>query len=120
MKKKLEALIISTALWLLNKCHYNIPVIRPNIISREFSKRAMAQEKISYLQLQEWATHPIQSFEFDKHIRLKVQEAMAQRLAGDLEVFTVHTPDGLVYRCDVVYKDMSEYEKDLNLNNYEK
>ena len=117
MLKKMQNLLITTALWVLNKCHYQIPVIRPNIISKEFSKRAMAQEKIDYWRLQEWSTHPIQSFDFDKHIRRKVQEAMAERLAGDLEVFTLHTPDGLVYRCEVVYKDMSEYEKDLQ---YEK
>ena len=114
MRKKMQNLLITTALWLLNKCHYQIPVIRPNIISREFSKRAKKKKKIDFYQLQEWSTHPIQSFEFDNHIRRKVQEAMAERIAGDLEVFTLHTPDGLVYRCDVIYKDMSEYEKDLN------
>lgn len=112
MRKKMQNLLITTALWVLRKCHYQIPVIRPNIISKEFSKRAMAQQKIDFYQLQEWTENP--NFDFDKHIRRKVQEAMAERLAGDLEVFTLHTPDGLVYRCDVIYKDMSEYEKDLN------
>lgn len=119
MKKKLEALIISTALWLLNKCHYQIPVVRPNIISREFSKRAMAQEKVNYYQLQEWSTHPIQSFDIDKHIQCKVKEALAQKIADEIEVFTLKSPDGIIYRADIVYCDMAPYEKDIKFYNYE-
>ena len=117
MKKKLEALIISTALWLLNKCHYQIPVVRPNIISREFSKRAMAEEKINFYQLQEWSAH-LQSFDFDKHIRCKVKEALAMRIAEDIETFTLRTPDGIIYRADVVFVDMQPWEQDLDLSNH--
>ena len=116
MKKKLEALIISTALWLLDKCHYQIPVVRPNIISREFSKRAMAEEKINFYQLQEWATHP--GFDYNKHIQCKVKEALAERIAGDVETFTIHTPDGIIYRADVIYTDMKPWEQDLDLSNH--
>ena len=118
MRKKMQNLLITTALWLLKKCHYQIPVIRPNIISREFSKRAMAEEKINFYQLQEWSTHPIQSFDFDKHIRCKVKEALAERIAGDIETFTLRTPDGIIYRADVIYTDMKPWEQDLNLSNH--
>lgn len=113
MKKKMQNLLITTALWLLNKCHYQIPIVRPNIISRELSKRATAQQKIDFYQLQEWSTHPIQSFEFDKHIKCKVKEALAQKIADEIEVFTLKCPDGLVFRADVVFCDMTPYEKTL-------
>lgn len=78
----------------------------------------MAQEKIDYWKLQEWSTHP--GFDYNEHIQRKVKEALAMRIAGDIETFTIHTPDGIIYRADVVYADMQPYEKDLNLNNYEK
>lgn len=115
----MKKLITTLCIKLLNWTGYSIPVIRPNIISRPLGKRAVAQEKIDYWRLQEWSTHPIQSFDFDKHIRRKVQEAMAERLAGDLEVFTLHTPDGIIYKADIVYCDMAPYEKDFKINDYE-
>lgn len=120
MRKKMQNLLITTALWLLNKCHYQIPIVRPIkpiIIPPEFRERAMAQEKIDYWQLQEWAARP--EYKFEEHIKRKVKEALAMRIAGDIETFTLRTPDGIIYRADVVYKDMSEYEKDLNLKDYE-
>ena len=117
----MKKLITTLCLKLLNWTGYTIPPvppipipIRPNIISPEFGKRAMVQQKIDFHQLQEWTENP--NFDFDEHIRRKVQEAMAERLAGDLEVFTLHTPDGLVYRCDVIFKDMSESVANTNAN----
>lgn len=99
----MKKLITTLCLKLLNWTGYQIPIVRPNIISRDLGKRAMAQEKIDYWQLQEWAT---QSFEFDKHIKCKVKEALAQKIADEIEVFTLKSPDGIIYKADVVYTDM--------------
>lgn len=115
MKKKMQNLLITAALWTLKKCHYQIPVIRPNIISKEFAKRAIVEQKMPYYQIQEWLN--CSNIDLNAECKRKVREAMAERLAGDLEVFTLHTPDGIIYRADIVYCDMAPFEK--TLNNYE-
>lgn len=115
----MKKLITTLCLRLLKWTGYTIPVVRPNIISRDLGKRAVAQEKIDYWRLQEWNTHPIQSFDFDKHIRRKVKEALAERIASDVETFTVRTPDGIIYKADIVYCDMAPYEKDIKYYDYE-
>lgn len=118
----MKKLITTLCLKLLNWTGYTIPLphpipIKPTIISPEFSKRARAEEKINFYQLEEWATHP--GFDYNEHIQRRVKEALAMRIAGDIETFTIHTPDGIIYRADVVFCDMAPYEKDLNLNGYE-
>ncbi len=41
----------------------------------------------------------------------KVKEAMALRIAGDIETFTVRTDDGIIVRADVVYRDLKDVEE---------
>lgn len=114
MRKKMQNLLITTALWLLNKCHYQIPIVRPNIISRDLGKKVVSQEKMSYWQLAQFGH--CESFGMNDHIKYiksKVKEALAQKIADEIEVFTLKSPDGLVFRADVVFCDMTPYEKTL-------
>lgn len=116
----MKKLITTLCLKLLEWTGYQIPVIRPNIISRDLGKRVISQEMMSYWQLAQFGQ--CKNFGMNDHIKYikgKVKETLAQKIADEIEVFTLKRPDGLVFRADIVFVDMAPYEKDLKINDYE-
>lgn len=90
--------------WLLKVTKY--PTIQCNntVIDIPQCKRAIAQEKISWRQMTEMERMPNYMQMYER----KVKEAMALRIAGDIETFTVRTDDGIIVRADVVYRDLQD------------
>lgn len=103
MKKIFEKI----GLKLLDWSGYQIPVVKPTVIDIPQCKRAIAQEKISWGQMMEMERMPNYMQMYER----KVKEAMALRIAGDIETFTVRTDDGIIVRADVVYRDLKDVEE---------
>ena len=107
----MKKLITTLCLKLLNWTGYTIPLVRPNIISRDLGKKVISQEKMSYWQLAQFGQ--CKNFGMNDHIKYiksKVKEALAQKIADEVEVFTLKSQDGLIFRADIVFAEMKPNE----------
>lgn len=94
----MKKLITKIALWLLNKCHYQIPVIVENIIRIDDCQHLINQKVIPPVMDTMFTPQ-----EFHKRVVEDVKREALQRLMSEVKTTERQTPDGTLIRLELLW-----------------
>ena len=94
----MKKIVTKIALWMLDKCNYNIPHIEERIITIKNCERYIAQ-RIIPPSLQSMFTPQ----EFEERVANDVKKELLEKLKDNLKIQRYEEPDGVKLRCDLLW-----------------